>query len=119
MHVQRPVSPPNSRSPTPTKAGNDFNDPLPSCSDSGNNTESIQDVRLSWEQEELEKYFLSEEYAAIESLRRRELVRRRPRYDDTLFCCNYEEHEDEQKALLYGFIEDGDCKHHLCVDCDR
>ena len=119
MDVQRPVSPPNSRPPSPTKADNDFINPLPAYSDSGNNAESVQDARLSWEQEELEKYFLSEEYAAIESLRRRELVRRRPRYDDTLFCCNYEEHEDEQKALLHGFIEDGDCEHHLCVDCDR
>ena len=116
---QRPVSPPNSRSPSPTKADNNLVDPSPSCSDSANTTESIPEARLSWEREDLDKYLLSEEYAAIDSLRRRELLRRRPHYDDTLFCCNYEEHEGEQKALLDGLIEDGDCKHHLCINCDR
>lgn len=119
VDVQRPVSPPNSRSPSPTKAENDFDDSPHSYSDSANNTESIHDARLSWEREDLDEYLLSEEYATIESLRKRELLRRRPPYDDTLFCCNYEEHEEEQKALVNGLIEDGDCKHHLCIDCDR
>ena len=116
---QRPISPPNSRSTSPVKADNDSFQPPPSSSDSASNASSIPDARLSWEREDLEKYVLSKEYAAIESLRKRELLRRRPRYDDTLFCCNYEAHEDEERALLDGLIEDGDCKHHLCIECDR
>ena len=47
IDVQGPVSPPNSRSPSPTKADNDFVDPPPSCSDSANNTESIRISILS------------------------------------------------------------------------
>ena len=117
--VQRPISPPESRPPSPTKADADSPYPPPSNDDSASNTSSIPDVRLSWETEDLKEYSLSEECAAIESLRKRELLKRRPPYDDTLFCCNYEEHEDEQKALLAGLIEDGDCEHHLCIECDR
>ena len=116
---QQPISPPNSRSPSLIKADNDFVQPPPPRSDSASKISSIADAHLSWEREDLEKYVLSEECAAIESLRKRELLRRRPRYDDTLFCCNYEEHENEEKALLHGLIEDGDCKHHLCITCDR
>lgn len=117
--IQQPISPLNSRSLSPTKANDNSFEHPPSCSDNGSNASSIPDTRLSWKMEDLERYVHSEEYAATESLRKREILLRRPRYDSALFCCNYDEHDEEERALLNGLIDDGDCKYRLCLDCDR
>ena len=62
-------------------------------------------------------YIHSKEAQAIESLKKRELLQRRPEFDREIFCCDYERYEKESRELALGHIDPEEASERICIEC--